>query len=97
MIRLGQFDDVGTSYRWTPPSRRAPKTAKSLKSHTFTWWTASCFIAEQMLITIAVVLCVLWVLGFVTSTTMGGFLHLLLVFAVIVVLIRVIQGKRIIE
>lgn len=47
-----------------------------------------------MLWTIAVVLLVLWVLGLVTSTTMGGFLHILLVFAIIVVLINVIQGRR---
>jgi hypothetical protein len=48
-----------------------------------------------MLETIAVVLVVLWIMGLVTSYTMGGFIHLLLVFAVIVVLIRVIQGRRI--
>jgi hypothetical protein len=49
-----------------------------------------------MLVTIAVVLCVLWVLGFVTSYTMGGFIHILLVIAVVVVLVRVIQGRRVI-
>lgn len=48
-----------------------------------------------MLWTIAVVLAVLWLLGFVSSYTMGGFIHLLLVLAVIVVLIRVIQGRRV--
>jgi len=47
-----------------------------------------------MLWTIAVVLLVLWLLGLVTSTTMGGFIHVLLVFAVVIVLIRVIQGRR---
>jgi hypothetical protein len=47
-----------------------------------------------MLWTIAVILVVLWVLGFVTSYTMGGFVHLLLVIAVVVVLVRVIQGRR---
>jgi hypothetical protein len=47
-----------------------------------------------MLWTIAVILLVLWALGLVTSTTMGGFIHLLLVVAVVVVLIRVIQGRR---
>ena len=47
-----------------------------------------------MLQTIAVILVVLWLLGFVTSTTMGGFLHILLVLAVVVILIRVIQGRR---
>lgn len=45
--------------------------------------------------TIAVILLVLWVLGLVTSTTMGGFIHVLLVLAVIVVLVRVIQGRRV--
>jgi hypothetical protein len=47
-----------------------------------------------MLETIAVVLVVLWLLGFVTSNTMGGLVHLLLVIAVVVILIRVIQGRR---
>jgi hypothetical protein len=47
-----------------------------------------------MLETIAVVLVVLWLLGFVSSYTMGGFIHVLLVIAVVVILIRVIQGRR---
>jgi len=47
-----------------------------------------------MLWTIALILIVLWILGLVSSYTMGGLLHLLLVLAVIVVLIRVIQGRR---
>ena len=45
--------------------------------------------------TIAVVLIVLWALGLVSSYTMGGFIHVLLVIAIVVVLIRVIQGKKI--
>jgi len=49
-----------------------------------------------MIWTIAVILLVLWVLGLVTSTTMGGFIHVLLVVAVIVVLVRVIQGRRVV-
>jgi hypothetical protein len=48
-----------------------------------------------MLWTIAVILLVLWALGLVSSYTMGGFIHLLLVLAVIVVLIRLIQGRRV--
>lgn len=48
-----------------------------------------------MLMIIAIVLLILWGLGLVTSTTMGGFIHILLVVAVIVFLIRVIQGKKI--
>jgi len=47
-----------------------------------------------MLETIAVVLVVLWLLGFFTSYTMGGFIHVLLVIAVVVILIRVILGRR---
>ena len=49
-----------------------------------------------MLWTIAVILLVLWVLGLVTSHAMGGFIHLLLVIAIVVVLIRIIQGRRVI-
>jgi hypothetical protein len=51
--------------------------------------------ARYMLETIAILLVILWALGLVTSYTMGGLVHLLLVFAIIVVLIRVIQGRRI--
>ena len=47
-----------------------------------------------MLWTIAVVLIVLWVLGLVSSYTMGGFIHILLVIAIVVVLIRIIQGRK---
>ena len=47
-----------------------------------------------MLWTIAVLLIILWLLGLVTSYTLGGFIHLLLVIAVIVVLIRIIQGRK---
>ncbi|MFY9255764.1 MAG: lmo0937 family membrane protein [Fuerstiella sp.] len=47
-----------------------------------------------MLWTIFVILLILWVLGMVTSTLMGGFIHLLLLTAVAVVLTRVIQGRR---
>lgn len=48
-----------------------------------------------MLETIAIILVVMWLLGLVTSTTMGGFIHILLVVAVVVILIRVVQGRRI--
>ena len=47
-----------------------------------------------MLETIAIVLIVLWLLGLVSSYTMGGFIHILLVLAVVVILIRVLQGRR---
>ena len=47
-----------------------------------------------MLWTIAVILVVLWLLGMVSSYTMGGFLHLLLVLAVVVMVIRLLQGRN---
>ena len=47
-----------------------------------------------MLYTIAVILLVLWVLGLVTSYTMGGFIHVLLVVAIVVFLINIISGRR---
>jgi len=47
-----------------------------------------------MLMTVFVVLLVLWLLGMVSSYTMGGFIHVLLVIAIVVILIRVIQGRR---
>ena len=47
-----------------------------------------------MLYIIAVVLLVLWALGLVSSYTMGGFIHLMLVIAVVIVLLRIIQGRR---
>jgi hypothetical protein len=49
---------------------------------------------QSMLWTIFVILLVLWLLGMVTSYTIGGFIHVLLVIAIVVVLIRVIQGRR---
>ena len=47
-----------------------------------------------MLWTIAVILGILWLLGLVSSYTMGGFIHILLVFAVCMVLVNIIQGRR---
>ena len=49
-----------------------------------------------MLTTIATVLIILWILGLVTSSAVGGFIHILLVVAVIIILIRVIQGRKVI-
>ena len=54
----------------------------------FTW-------EDVMLWTICVILIVLWLLGMVTSYTMGGLIHILLVIAIIVVLVRVIQGRKV--
>lgn len=48
----------------------------------------------EMLETIAIVLIVFWLLGLVSSYTMGGFIHVLLVIAVVVILVRIIQGRR---
>ena len=49
-----------------------------------------------MLWTIAVILIVLWLLGLVSSYTMGGFIHLLLVVAIVAVLVNIIQGRRLV-
>ena len=50
-----------------------------------------------MLLAIALILLLLWAVGLLTSVTMGGFVHVLLVAAIVVVLIRVIQGRRILK
>ena len=50
----------------------------------------------DLLWTIAIILAVLWLLGMVSSYTLGGFIHLLLVLAIVVVIIRVIQGRRVV-
>jgi hypothetical protein len=50
---------------------------------------------RKVLETIAIVLVVLWLLGLVSSYTLGGFIHILLVLAVVVIVIRVIQGRRV--
>jgi len=47
-----------------------------------------------MLETVALILVILWLLGLVSSYTMGGFIHILLVIAIVVILLRIIQGKR---
>jgi hypothetical protein len=49
-----------------------------------------------MLVTIAIILLVLWALGLLTSFTLGGFIHVLIVLAVIMVLVRLIQGRRVV-
>jgi hypothetical protein len=51
--------------------------------------------AKQMLQTIAIILIVMWLLGMVTSYTMSGFIHILLVLAVVSILIRLIQGRSV--
>lgn len=47
-----------------------------------------------MLETIAIVLIILWILGFVSAYTLGGFIHILLVIALVVIILRIIQGRR---
>lgn len=47
------------------------------------------------MLTLAVILLVLWALGFITSYTMGGLIHILLIVAIVVILIRVIRGQRV--
>jgi len=54
----------------------------------------SCEIGDTMLWTIFVILCVLWLLGMVTSYTMGGLIHVLLVVALAIFVINLIQGRR---
>jgi hypothetical protein len=49
-----------------------------------------------MLWTIAVIMLVLWLLGLITAHTMGGFVHVLLVIAIVIVLIRLIQGRKVV-
>jgi Family of unknown function (DUF5670) len=56
------------------------------------WWRRS-----KMPETIAVILIVIWLLGLVSSYTMGGLVHILLVIAVVVILVRVLQGRRPLE
>jgi asparagine N-glycosylation enzyme membrane subunit Stt3 len=51
---------------------------------------------KHMLWTIAVILLILWALGLVTSYTLGGFIHILIVAAVVLVLVRLIQGRRVV-
>jgi hypothetical protein len=69
------------------------RTSLALCSQTGT----SPIVGAVMLWTIAVVLLVLWALGMVSSYTLGGFIHILLVVAVVVVLVRVIQGRKVVS
>jgi hypothetical protein len=58
-------------------------------------WSYDANRRSTMLEIIAVVLVILWLLGYVSSYTMGGFIHALLVLAIVVILVRVIQGRRV--
>jgi hypothetical protein len=63
-------------------------------------WHDACFLTEsedaRMLWTIFLVLVVLWMLGVVSSYTLGGFIHVLLVLAVVALLVQLIQGRRVV-
>lgn len=48
------------------------------------------------MMTLAIILIILWLLGFVSSYTFGGLIHLLLVIAIVVILVRLIQGRRVV-
>ena len=74
------------SRRYTcPPSVKVAKiTNLKLKERT-----------NFMLMTIAIILIVLWLLGLVTASTLGGFIHVLLVISIIMILVKVIQGRRV--
>jgi Flp pilus assembly protein TadB len=76
-----------------PPAGRSLEVARRrpTRFHATMSWKEE----KQMLWTIGVVLIVLWVLGLVGSYTLGGFIHVLLVVALIVFLIQVIQGRRV--
>ena len=69
--------------KWNPRRSRVLPHRRRLGSRVAVW----------MLYTIALVLIILWLLGLVTSYTIGGFIHALLVVAVIMVLVRIIQGR----
>ncbi len=84
--------------------RPQPRNPRRLKpdptASTVDWGERASFhrVANQtfMLYTIALILVILWLLGLVTGTTMGGFIHILLVIAVVVILLRVISGRKLI-
>jgi hypothetical protein len=91
VIRRSQRESLPFAERWgLPPwrSRYPPRNVSTLPINTR--------IEKEtiMLWTIAVILGVLWILGLATSYTIGGFIHILLVLAIIVVLIRLFQGRR---
>ena len=85
--------------RWKRAKRLIGKrvTRRSLRTQAERGWGEEKREQERemdLLWTIAIILVILWLLGMVSSYTLGGFVHILLVLAIIVVLIRVIQGRR---
>jgi hypothetical protein len=73
----------------------APTRAKAARDDVAQTLSSAGNRRRTLLQTIAVILVVLWLLGFVTSYTMGGFIHILLVVAVVMILVRIIQGRRV--
>lgn len=68
-------------------------TIKATVAFTYCWFVNPKK-AQAMLYTIALILIVLWALGLITAAPIGGFIHVLLVIAIVVVLVRIIQGRR---
>lgn len=89
---------VGTSYpRAACPSASQLRVIPSESEARFQAWPLRLYAGKEgfaMLETLAVVLLLLWAVGLVTSYTLSGFVHILLVAAIVVVLVRVIQGRR---
>jgi hypothetical protein len=73
----------------------SPRSGADFGVGQFVHWSIRVKERKNMLWTLAVLLLVLWMLGLVTSYTMGGLIHILVVVAVVVVLLRIIQGRRI--
>ena len=90
-LTAGRALGPGAKKLWSYVRRRtdaAPAGGKNAVCSMFTKFRRS-----TMLYTLAVVLIVLWLLGLVTSTTMGGFIHILLVVAIVMILLRLISGR----
>jgi len=82
----------------SPPEERVEDAVPARLNHVLrqpTGRNSNATKVHVMLYTIAVVLLILWILGLVTSYTMGGFIHILLVVAVVMVLVNVISGRRV--
>src|SRR5579863_3905337 len=87
-----------TSREWYSPEPHTPTVRKREQRFALRVWACACTSARQrktMLWTICVILLVLWALGMATSYTASGLIHILLVIAVVVMLIRLFQGRRV--
>jgi hypothetical protein len=100
--RTEPVEPEGENCPYAPQPREQGVTPQSLAKNRSRISLRACLIGEiriqprkdiNMLYTIAVVLIILWLLGLVTSYTMGGLIHVLLVIAIVVVLLRVISGR----